>query len=128
LALARAEGLVKRRELVDGTGAPDSVLAQVLADLVRAGVVVARAGPAGGYRLARPAGEISLLELVRAAGDLDRPRRCVLADRPCADEPCALHAGIDEAEQAYLARLAEATVAPAARAPSPSLSGDAWLD
>jgi Rrf2 family protein len=128
VALAAADGSMKRRELAEATGAPDSVLAQALADLARAGVVAARAGPAGGYRLARPANEVSLLDVVRAAGDLTAPRRCVLADRFCDDEPCALHARIQAADDAYVDALGTATLASASFAPAPSLSGGSWLD
>jgi Rrf2 family protein len=127
-ALAGATGVMKRRELAAVTSAPDSVLAQALADLARAGLVVARAGPAGGYRLARPADEVSLLEIVQAAGDLNTPRRCVLADRPCGDEPCAFHERVQAADDAYLEALAGATLVRAPRAPSPSLAAGAWLD
>src|SRR5512138_3073397 len=41
-------------------------LRRILRDLVAAGLVVAREGRAGGYRLARPAARISLAEVYRA--------------------------------------------------------------
>jgi Rrf2 family protein len=41
-------------------------LRRILGDLVTAGVVVAHEGRAGGYRLARPAREITLAEVYRA--------------------------------------------------------------
>jgi Rrf2 family protein len=127
-ALAEGAGPMKRRELAALTSAPDSVLAQALADLARAGLVIARAGPAGGYRLARPSDEISLLEIVQAAGDLSTPRRCVLADRACGDDPCALHGRVQAADDAYLDALRQATLTLASLAPAPSLAAGTWLD
>jgi Rrf2 family protein len=128
VALAADAGVMKRREVAAATSAPDSVLAQALADLARAGLVVARAGRAGGYRLARPADEISLLDVVQAAGDLRAPRRCVLDDRACGDDACLLHARVQAADDAYLEALAQARLATAPVAPSPSLTGSSWLD
>jgi Rrf2 family transcriptional regulator, cysteine metabolism repressor len=88
VALARAEGdgplslaTVARRERL-----PHAYLEQLVADLRRAALVSATRGKAGGYRLARPASDISLVEAVRA---LDGP----LLEMPCAGpddlETCA---------------------------------------
>lgn len=41
-------------------------LRRILGDLVAAGLVAAREGRSGGYRLARPAGEITLADVYRA--------------------------------------------------------------
>jgi Rrf2 family protein len=55
---------------------PPSYLAKVLQALARAGIVTSISGRAGGYRLARPATEITLLDVVLAA-DGDEPAfRC----------------------------------------------------
>ena len=76
LEVARAADgqLVSRRELSRVTGAPLSVLAQPLAALVRAGVLVAQAGPRGGYRLARPARDVSVYDVVLAIDGDGRSR------------------------------------------------------
>jgi Rrf2 family protein len=79
VALARAEGqgpqslaAVARSEKL-----PHAYLEQLVRDLRRAALVTATRGKAGGYQLTRPAGEISLVEAVRA---LDGP----LLEMPCA--------------------------------------------
>jgi Rrf2 family protein len=79
VALARAEGqgpqslaAVARSEKL-----PHAYLEQLVPDLRRAALVTARRGKAGGYQLARPATEISLVDAVRA---LDGP----LLEMPCA--------------------------------------------
>lgn len=45
---------------------PPPLLAKILQTLARAGVLVSHAGTNGGYALAKPAGEISAFEVIRA--------------------------------------------------------------
>ncbi len=49
------------------TGVPPGYLPKVLVALSAAGLVSSRRGPLGGYRLARPPEQISLLEVAHAA-------------------------------------------------------------
>jgi Rrf2 family cysteine metabolism transcriptional repressor len=79
VALARAEGggpvslaTVARTEKL-----PHAYLEQLVGDLRRAQLVSATRGKSGGYRLTRPAAEISLIEAMRA---LDGP----ILEMPCA--------------------------------------------
>ncbi len=66
LALAIADGgPLKLGELAEQTEAPRSVLEQVMPTLRSAGIVRSVRGPSGGYRLNRPAGEITLERVVR---------------------------------------------------------------
>ncbi len=66
LALAVADGGPLRLEqLAEATDAPRSVLEQVMPTLRSAGVVRSARGPGGGYRLNRPAAEITLERVVR---------------------------------------------------------------
>lgn len=53
-------------------GIPDKFLIKVLGTLARAGVLHSIKGPHGGFRLARPANKITLLEIVEA---MDGPIR-----------------------------------------------------
>lgn len=81
------------RMISDFGPAQVSYLARVLQRLARANLVVSKRGPAGGYALGRPAGEIALLDVVDA---VEGPRRsideCVLGLGECdSDEPCRLH-------------------------------------
>jgi Rrf2 family protein len=84
----------------------------VLADLAAAGLVTARTGRAGGYRLARPAGAISLLEVITAVEGDARRRACVLRGIPCgSDGFCVVHGVFMAAQDAMLDQLARATLA-----------------
>ncbi|CAN5626756.1 Rrf2 family transcriptional regulator [soil metagenome] len=113
LALARSTGTLRSgRYLADATNIPPRFVAQVMGDLVAAGLVEGRTGRAGGYRLARPAGEVSLLEVVEAVEGDARRRTCVLRSSPCSrDGVCEVHHIFSAAQDALLARLADASLA-----------------
>lgn len=65
--LAVPEGCWKSAdEIAQAQQVPTSFLAQILADLRTAEIVVSRRGTVGGYRLARPAAELSVADVLRA--------------------------------------------------------------
>lgn len=91
LARAHGSGLRKSREIATDSAVPVSYLPQVLAELVRAGLVTSVAGPRGGYATARPPDEISLLEVVEAVGGPLRSALCPSAEgraRPTTPARC----------------------------------------
>lgn len=99
------------RRIAEAMDVPASWLPRLLADLVAAGIVVSVAGRAGGHRLARPADQISLLEVVDAV-EPERDATCVLRGGPCSWEGrCAFHEPWAGAKQALLDRLAGTTFA-----------------
>jgi len=113
LALARSEGdgVVPARRIAAEMDIPVRFLPQVLGDLSRAGIVEARLGRAGGYRLSRSATEISLLEVIEAAEGDARRQTCVVTGRPCGvGEPCDVHDVFYDAQEAILARLSDVSV------------------
>src|SRR5271166_501058 len=67
LATAGTNGGPKRtREIADAHGIPKQYLAQVVLRLKRAGLVHGARGALGGYRLARPADQITVAEIIAA--------------------------------------------------------------
>lgn len=110
--VARHDGeRVKRHPIATAIDAPATVVAQALADLVRGGIVTAFAGRTGGYVLSRPAHQLSVADVV-AAVEVEPEPRCVLEERGCADAaPCALHATLYEAHDAFTGRLREQSLA-----------------
>jgi Rrf2 family protein len=112
LALAEAgEHRLSAAAIADRMRIPTSFVAQVMADLSRTGVVVSARGRTGGYRLARPADEVSLLDVIQAS-EGDRRRTCVLRGSPCdARGACAVHDTFVTGEAAVLDVLRQATLA-----------------
>jgi len=91
---------------------PTGFLQQVLRELQRAGLVTSRPGPSGGYALARPAGEITVLQIVEALEGPLRSAECALRGGPCHwDDVCALHWVWSSARDALCDELAGATLA-----------------
>lgn len=90
---------------------PERFLPRVMADLVDAGLVIGRRGRTGGYRLAKPATSITLLEIIAAAEPEPDPRRCILRGGPCGlDGRCAVHDAFTSAREAMLERLGATTL------------------
>jgi Rrf2 family protein len=113
LARDTTGSVIPASQIAEAMGIPPRFLAHVMQDLVRAAIVDARLGRDGGYRLARDAGGLSMLEIIEAVeGEgAARRRRCVLRSADCdRDSPCDAHAVFTAAQDALLAELAAATV------------------
>ena len=91
--LARHEDgeIVEARVLARPTGLPPPFLRKILATLVAAGILESYRGR--GYRLARPASEITLVQILESIGDdAFGDRRCIFWREECSvDDPCPLH-------------------------------------
>ncbi|RMI34279.1 RrF2 family transcriptional regulator [Nocardia stercoris] len=79
LAPGRTDIAVKAEAISAAQDIPAKVLETVAAELRRAGLVVSRRGPDGGYRLSRPATEISVADVIRA---VEGPLASVRGQRP----------------------------------------------
>ncbi len=79
LAAAPGDGLLKAERIAGAQGIPLNFLENILAQLRQARIVESRRGPEGGYLLARPAGEITLADVIRA---IDGPLAGVSGKRP----------------------------------------------
>ena len=120
IALGRVEreSVTPAPRLAELTGIPPRFVAQVMAEVVRAGIAEARVGRSGGYRLARDPAAITLLEVVEAVEGDPRRRACVLRNSPCLrGGACDVHAVFVAAQDALLAELARATIAELAARP-----------
>jgi Rrf2 family protein len=141
LSTLPGESALPASKLAEYHGVPAAYLAKHLQALARAGVLETVKGPRGGYRLARPATEITLAHVVEAI-DGDEPAfRCSEIRRrgPTAmpareyTKPCGIHAAFDRADEVWRAELAKTTVADLLMevlrdAPRPALEkGARWL-
>jgi Rrf2 family protein len=114
ICLARCgnPGPVSGKRIAIQTGIPGRYLSKILADLVRAGVLIAAPGKTGGFRLARLPKDIRLAEVLG-------PFEPVLANRrPCPfgaavcndDQACAGHDRWMRVRETYSRFLNETTV------------------
>lgn len=119
LAGSPAEKWVSVADIVDETDLPKAYLGKILKDLVGQGLLLSVRGPGGGYRLARDAAEISLLDVKHAIDGERDLTRCAVGLDPCSDEtPCPLHEefkGLRETIRDYLATTTLSAVALGAR-------------
>lgn len=76
---AAGPGHVTADQLARTQAIPGKFLEAILTQLRRAGLVRSQRGPEGGFWLARPAGEISLADVIRA---IDGPLLGVRGERP----------------------------------------------
>lgn len=112
VARVPGDGLVTRRAIAAATDAPTSVLAQALAALVRGGLLSAHAGPRGGYRLARPATDITIHDVVTAIDTEEREQQCVLRESACSwTGHCPFHPFLAEAQERFLDTLRATSLA-----------------
>jgi Rrf2 family protein len=98
VALARQESaLMQARAIAMETGIPHKFLEAILGELRTREMVVSRRGAGGGFRLARPAKDISVADVIRVIDGPLAPIRCasLTAYRACDDCPdqktCSLH-------------------------------------
>jgi Rrf2 family iron-sulfur cluster assembly transcriptional regulator len=114
IALARDErsGWLSAADIAARMQIPARFLPQVMATLARARLVDSRAGPGGGYALARPAEDIDILSIIEAVEGDGRRTSCVMRGAPCGlDGFCVAHPAFAGAQDAYLDRLAATSLA-----------------
>ncbi len=115
LALLPLGAVLPGRALAELHGVSETYLLKHLKRLTQAGLFLASPGPKGGFRLARPPAEISFLDIVQAIEGAGPAFRCaeIRQRGPAAvaaseyRAPCAIHAAMRQAEQAWRAQLAK---------------------
>jgi len=119
------------RQVAERTGIPTNYLSKVLNNLARAGLVTGTRGRNGGYRLARPARQITAYDIVCEFDPLSDQRRCFLGNAVCSKETaCPAHDQWDKVWSVYekflqsttLDRLATASLVPEQRRRKPARS------
>jgi Rrf2 family protein len=124
-------GLLQARRLALEAKVPEKFLEAILVELRNAGVIESRRGTVGGHRLAKPASEIMVGDIVRIIDGPIAPIRCasVTAYQPCADciDPatCALRDLMGDVREAMSGvidhrSLRELALASAAKPSTPS--------
>lgn len=119
LALLPENDALTARRLAEFYGLPEAYLSKLLKTLVRGGLLNSSTGPRGGFSLARPASDISVLNIVEAVEGTSPIFRCLeirqrgpVALAPEAYlHPCGIAQVMCQAENAWRDRLAATTIA-----------------
>ncbi len=110
---------VRREQLASHYGLPEAYLAKHLQAATKAGILRATPGPRGGYHLARPATDITLLDVVEAIEGNARPFLCqeirlqgtgALRPEDCRGL-CLINVAMNKADNAWRSSLRATTVA-----------------
>jgi Rrf2 family protein len=119
LALMPDGVTVRREQLAGHYSLPEAYLAKHLQAATKAGILRATPGPRGGYQLARPATEITLLDVVEAIEGSARPFICqeirfqgsgALNPEDC-HSLCLINVAMNKADNAWRSSLRTTTVA-----------------
>lgn len=93
-------------------GAPQNYLGKLLRNFAERGLLESQKGLGGGFRLARAAGDITLLDVVEPIEHISRWSGCILGLAACSDSaPCALHERWKAVRNAYVQMLQRTTLA-----------------
>ncbi len=103
--------------LAQTTQVPRAYLSKVLQELRKAGLVNSRRGIGGGVCLARPAEDISILEVVNSVEPIRRISTCPLGLPSHGKRLCPLHGKLDAALAALETSFSETTLADIIAAP-----------
>jgi len=111
LAQQRGEGYSLVRDMSALLGIPPAFLVKVLQPLVARGLIESRRGRGGGYRLARPPGQVRLFDIVDAFDTIAAEPTCALGQAVCSDaRACPMHGYWKGAFAAFRAYLSETTL------------------
>lgn len=112
LALEPAGRVVPRREIARARQIPEHFLGKIAQRLARAGVLRIHQGARGGYELAVPADQLTLLQVVEAAEGSLVLNKCVMQSGVCARTCiCAAHRVWSDARRQLRATLGGVTFA-----------------
>ncbi|MEV5410066.1 Rrf2 family transcriptional regulator [Thermopolyspora sp. NPDC052614] len=112
VALAAGDGLIHAEKIAADQDIPRRFCDNILLHLRRSGLLQSQRGPEGGYRLARPAHEITLADVIRVTEGVEPPA----ARFPGAAEPLAeIWERLHDHENALLNEVTLADVVGSAR-------------
>jgi Rrf2 family protein len=98
VALAGADGQpMLSPHIAETTQVPQAYLSKVLQTLVRAGLVSSQRGQGGGFILAKPPSDITVLDVVDVVDPIPRIETCPLSIESHSAKLCPLHRRLDEA-------------------------------
>ena len=92
IAQHAGEDAVLARDIATAAKVPYEYLQKLLTELVKNRLLVSTRGIGGGFRLAKPAGKIRLLDVIRPFDDVMQRSICPFGNADCGKRhPCPLH-------------------------------------
>ncbi len=93
---------VLAREIATNTGVPGNYISKILRDLAHGGILTSTRGVGGGFKLARPAKQIKLGDIVTPFENVAHRNRCPFGNDVCSDDhPCGAHTHYKTVKNAY---------------------------
>jgi Rrf2 family protein len=84
--------LYSAKEIFEKLGIPYRYLRKQLTVLSKSGLLISEQGIYGGYRLANKTGDVTMLDIVTACGELSKEEQCFFGAKECAfGQKCAMH-------------------------------------
>jgi len=120
LAMYDAQAL-KTSDIAEQTKVPAPYLSKVLQGLRAKGIVQLQRGVGGGVRLAKPADQLTILDVVNAVDPIRRIDQCPLDLKSHGVHLCALHRRMDNAIMAMEDAFRSTTLAELLNDPNPSV-------
>jgi Rrf2 family iron-sulfur cluster assembly transcriptional regulator len=112
LAMQPDEGEISRRQVSQAMEVPLHFLGKIAQQLAHAGIIQITKGAKGGYRLAKPAEEISLLNIVEAVEGPLGLNLCLIHEDSCDRTAfCPVHEVWQEAQAGFQKTLGQADLA-----------------
>lgn len=109
---SRRAGFVMLDKLTEQANLPREFLAKIFRQLVEGGILTSAKGPGGGFSLAKPAHEVSLLNVIEIIDGGHQIDGCVVGLARCNDHmPCPQHDLFKPIRQRLRAYLSTTTLA-----------------
>jgi Rrf2 family nitric oxide-sensitive transcriptional repressor len=128
VTIAQSEDAAKTaQEIARESQVPLDYLSKVLNSLARAGIVNAQRGRGGGFTLASPASEMTVLDVVNAVDPIRRIRSCPLKLQAHATRMCPLHRKLDDALAMVEEAFATTPIASLCEIPAAVCEGERYV-
>jgi len=122
------QAVVLVSDIASAEGLPESYLAKIFQDLAKVGIIRSHRGAKGGFSLARPAGEITLRQIIEAIEGPIALSRCLAPSEGCEHKPeCAIYCALSKAQEQLLTVLDGTTLQDLASSqPASLISKPSW--
>jgi Rrf2 family protein len=103
------------KKIAGDLGIPTPFLGKILQSLVKQKILSSTKGPNGGFGLGKPAGEITLYDIVRTVDGEDFFLNCLISLEPCSvhsekGKPCAIHKRFSEVRLGLMEFYSQTTI------------------